>query len=242
MMIKIKRKLVMGLAVVSLCAMSVTSHADQLNDVLDKGTIKIGVPENFPPFGSLGADFTHVGYDVDVAGLVAKDLGVELVLVPITSKQRIPYLTSGKVDLVISSMGANPTRAKSIWFSSAYAPFFSAVFANKNMDISSPKDLVGKTIGVTGGTIEDLELSKVLPEGAKMIRFGDNAATISAFLAKQVDVLVTGNTVAAKVTIDNPELVKDLGQKLYDTVYPKYALKTVTNTRVEFYRELIKKA
>jgi polar amino acid transport system substrate-binding protein len=207
MMIKIKRKLVMGLAVVSLCAMSVTSHADQLNDVLDKGTIKIGVPENFPPFGSLGADFTHVGYDVDVAGLVAKDLGVELVLVPITSKQRIPYLTSGKVDLVISSMGANPTRAKSIWFSSAYAPFFSAVFANKNMDISSPKDLVGKTIGVTGGTIEDLELSKVLPEGAKMIRFGDNAATISAFLAKQVDVLVTGNTVAAKVTIDNPELM-----------------------------------
>jgi polar amino acid transport system substrate-binding protein len=130
MMIKIKRKLVMGLAVVSLCAMSVTSHADQLNDVLDKGTIKIGVPENFPPFGSLGADFTHVGYDVDVAGLVAKDLGVELVLVPITSKQRIPYLTSGKVDLVISSMGANPTRAKSIWFSSAYAPFFSAVFAH----------------------------------------------------------------------------------------------------------------
>jgi polar amino acid transport system substrate-binding protein len=40
-----------------------------------------------------------------------------------------------------------------------------------------------------------------------MIRFGDNAATISAFLAKQVDVLVTGNTVAAKVTIDNPELM-----------------------------------
>jgi arabinogalactan endo-1,4-beta-galactosidase len=45
-----------------------------------------------------------------------------------------------------------------------------------------------------------------------------------------------------KRLIDNPELVKDLGQKLYDTVYPKYALKTVTNTRVEFYRELIKKA
>jgi len=42
--------------------------------------------------------------------------------------------------------------------------------------------------------------------------------------------------------IDNPELVKDLGQKLYETVYPKYALKTVTETRVEFYRELIKKS
>ena len=180
--------------------------ADQLTDILSKGTIKIGVPENFPPFGSVGKDFKHEGYDVDVAELVAKDLEVKLELVPITSKQRIPYLSSGKVDLVISSMGANPSRAKSIWFSHAYAPFFSAAFASKDLDISSPADLVGKKIGVTGGTIEDLELSKSLPEGADMKRFGDNAATISAFVSKQVDVLVTGNTVAAKVGMDKPDL------------------------------------
>lgn len=184
------------------------SHAmaDQLNDILAEGTIKIGVPENFPPFGSVGKDFKHEGYDVDVAEMVAKDLEVKLELVPITSKQRIPYLSSGKVDLVISSMGANPSRAKSIWFSHAYAPFFSAVFASKDLDISSPADLVGKKIAVTGGTIEDLELSKSLPEGADMKRFGDNAATIAAFVSKQVDVLVTGNTVAAKVGKDKPEL------------------------------------
>ncbi len=197
----------MGLALVSMSMVSGAGLADQLNDILNKGKVKIGVPENFPPFGSVGENFTHVGYDVDVAELVAKDLGVELELIPITSKQRIPYLTSGKVDLVISSMGANPKRAKSIWFSSAYAPFFSAAFASKKIDIASPKDLAGKKIGVTGGTIEDLELSKVLPEGAKMTRFGDNAATISAFVAKQVDVLVTGNTVAAKVAKENPNLM-----------------------------------
>jgi len=195
-----------ALVIASLIAVPGLSYADQLKDILDKGTIKIGVPENFPPFGSVGKDFKHVGYDVDVAELVAKDLGVKLELIPITSKQRIPYLTSGKVDLVISSMGANPTRAKSIWFSSAYAPFFSGAFASKDIKISSPADLAGKKIGVTGGTIEDLELSKVLPKDADLIRFGDNAATISAFIAKQVEVLVTGNTVAAKVAKNNPDL------------------------------------
>lgn len=203
---KFKSKILAAITFVSLTLFSFVSTADQLQDILDKGTIKIGVPENFPPFGSIGKDFKHEGYDVDVAELVAKDLGVELKLVPITSKQRIPYLSSGKVDLVISSMGANPSRAKSIWFSSAYAPFFSGAFASKDLDISSPSDLAGKTIGVTGGTIEDLELSKSLPPGAKMKRFGDNAATISAFVAKQVQVLVTGNTVAAKVGKDNPDL------------------------------------
>lgn len=194
----------LSIAVVALPVNNVM--ADQLNTILDKGTIKIGVPENFPPFGSVGKDFKHVGYDVDVANLVAKDLEVKLELVPITSKQRIPYLTSGKVDLVISSMGANPARAKSIWFSHAYAPFFSGAFASEDLSISSPADLVGKKVGVTGGTLEDLALSKELPEGVEMKRFGDNAATISAFVSKQIDVIVTGNTVAAKVGKDKPEL------------------------------------
>lgn len=207
MLSSIKKTLVVAtVSLSSLCLPFVQATADQLNDVLKAGTIKIGVPENFPPFGSVGKDFKHVGYDVDVASLVAEDLGVKLELVPITSKQRIPYLTSGKVDLVISSMGANPSRAKSIWFSSAYAPFFSGAFASKGIEISSPKDLAGKKIGVTGGTIEDLELSKNLPEGADLKRFGDNAATISAYVSKQVDVIVTGNTVAAKIGKDNPKM------------------------------------
>ncbi|WP_282091929.1 transporter substrate-binding domain-containing protein [Epibacterium ulvae] len=105
---------------------SVASMADQLTEILDKGTIVIGVPENSPPFGLVGTSFTYEGYDVDIAKLIAEDLGVTLELKPITSKQRIPFLTSGTVDLVVSSMGANPERAKSVWFSFAYGRSFPA--------------------------------------------------------------------------------------------------------------------
>lgn len=193
-------------AAATLLFASMSVQADQLADILDAGVIKIAVPESFPPFGSVGSSLEHEGYDVDVAKLIAEDLGVKIEIVPVSSKQRIPFLSSGKVDLVISSMGANPERAKSIWFSSAYAPFFSGVFAAESMDISSAADLAGKKVGVTGGTLEDLELSKNLPEDAEMVRFGDNAATITAYVSGQVDVLVTGNTVAAKVAADNPKL------------------------------------
>jgi len=191
---------------VTMLAASTATFADQLADILDAGVIKIAVPESFPPFGSVGSSLEHEGYDVDVANLIAEDLGVDVEIVPVSSKQRIPFLSSGKVDLVISSMGANPERAKSIWFSSAYAPFFSGVFASESMEISTAADLAGKKVGVTGGTLEDLELTKSLPEDAEMVRFGDNAATITAYVAGQVDVLVTGNTVAAKVAADNPDL------------------------------------
>ena len=51
----------------------------------------ITVPEAFPPFGSVGKKGKHEGYDVDVAKLIAKDLGVKLKLVPVVSKQRILF-------------------------------------------------------------------------------------------------------------------------------------------------------
>lgn len=126
-----------------------TANAADLSAILSAGVVKIAVPESFPPFGSVGASGEHEGYDVDVAKLIAKDLGVELELVPVVSKQRIPFLETDRVDLVISTMGANPTRAKSINFSSAYAPFYSGVFAASTLNIMSPADLSGKTVGVT---------------------------------------------------------------------------------------------
>ena len=185
-------------AVLALPIMVTQATAD-LADILAAGTVKIAVPESFAPFGSLGASGEYEGYDVDVAKLIAADLGVELELVPVTSNQRIPFLETDRVDLVIATMGANPERAKSIWFSSAYAPFFSGAFASSDKVIESVADLAGMSVGLTGGTLEDLELTKIAPETTEIIRFGDNATTRAAFESGQVDVLVSGNTVAAAI-------------------------------------------
>ncbi|MEM0990254.1 MAG: transporter substrate-binding domain-containing protein [Pseudomonadota bacterium] len=189
----------------ALIALPLPALAD-LADILEAGTVKIAVPENFPPFGSLGPEGEHVGYDVDVAKLIAEDLGVELELVPVVSKQRIPFLETGRVDLVVSTMGANPERAKSVWFSAAYAPFYSGAFASEDKDIKTVDDLVGSKVGLTGGTLEDLELTKIAPDGVEIIRFGDNAATLAAFVSGQVDVLVSGNMVALQAASSNPDM------------------------------------
>lgn len=184
----------------------VTQAAADLSDILEAGVVKIAVPESFAPFGALGASGEYEGYDVDVAKLIAADLGVELELVPVTSNQRIPFLETDRVDLVIATMGANPERAKSIWFSSAYAPFFSGAFAASDKSIGAVADLAGMTVGLTSGTLEDLELTKIAPETTQIVRFGDNAATRAAFESGQVDVLVSGNTVAAAISAADPDI------------------------------------
>lgn len=180
------------------------ARADALKDIQARGTIRIAVPQDFPPFGSVGADMAPKGYDIDVANLIGQNLGVKVELVPVTSANRIPYLQTGKVDLVISSLGRNPEREKVIAFSNAYAPFFNGVFGPADLAVKGAEDLKGKTVGVTRGSIEDLELSKIVGEDTTVKRYEDNNGTISAFLSGQVELVATGNVVAAAILARNP--------------------------------------
>ena len=66
-----------SLVAACLMALPVPALAD-LADILDSGTVKLAIPESFPPFGALGATGEYEGYDVDVAKLIAEDLGVDL--------------------------------------------------------------------------------------------------------------------------------------------------------------------
>ena len=176
-----------------------------LDQILSTGVVKIAVPQDSPPFGSMGADGQPQGYDIEVAKLIAEALEVNLELVPVTSTNRIPYLQTNRADLVISSLGATPERAKSIYFSSIpYAPFFSGVYGPSSADISDYSDLSGYSVGVTQGSLEDLEVTDKAPEGLEIKRFEDNSITVSALLAGQVDLIATGNTIAGKVIQDNP--------------------------------------
>ena len=102
-------------------------------------------------------------------------------------------------------------------FTAAYSPFFQALFAAKGVAIKAPADLAGKTVGVTRGAIEDLELTKLAPPTTDLKRFEDNNATVSAFVSGQVQVLATGASVAAIMMTRNPQLGAELKFVLKDS-------------------------
>jgi polar amino acid transport system substrate-binding protein len=124
---------------------------------------------------------------------------VKTEIIAVTSANRIPYLQTKKAHIVISSLGKNPEREKVIDFSDAYAPFFSGVYGTKDVAVAKVDDLAGKTIGATRGSIEEQEISKTAPSSTTVKRYEDNNATISAFISGQVDLIATGNTVAAAI-------------------------------------------
>ena len=141
------RKALIGIAsAFELALAAPTSAQDALTNIMMNKVIRIAIPTDFPPYGSVDTDMKPQGLDIDMADYIGAKLAVKVELVPVTSVNRIQYLQKNKVDLVISTLGKNPDREKVIDFTAAYAPFYLAVFGPSALSVKEPAALAGKTI------------------------------------------------------------------------------------------------
>jgi polar amino acid transport system substrate-binding protein len=191
-----------GIAVVS-AVVAPAAHADALDTIAKSGVVRIGVFEDYPPFGSIGPDMKPEGYDIDVANLIGKALNAKVELVQVTGDNRMAYLADHKADMLLS-VGETPEREKVIEFSQPYAPYYLAVFGPKNLPVKNAGDLAGKTISVARGTLEDLSVTRIAPPTATIKRFDDPNGAISAILSGQVQLMVVGNDVGATILARHP--------------------------------------
>ena len=201
-----KRTFILGLAATLLLTGAAAHAQNALDDIMKSKEIKIAIPTDFPPYGFVGADLKPQGLDIDMANYIAGKLGAKVELLPVTTANRIPYLQTKKAHLVISTLGKNPEREQVIDFTSAYSPFFIAVFAPKPVAVKAPGDLTGKSIGVTRGSVDDTELTKVAPASTEIRRFEDNNSTVSAYIAGQTQLIATSAQVAGTMMAKNPQL------------------------------------
>jgi polar amino acid transport system substrate-binding protein len=202
-----KRILITAALAAACLPFAAPSHAQSALDNIQKAKlIKIAIPTDFPPYGFVGTDLQPQGLDIDMANYIGAKMGVKVELVVVISANRIPYLQTKKADLVISTLGKNAEREKVIDFTSAYSPFFQAIYGPKSLSLKSFDDLKGKTVAVTRGAMEDQEVGKVAPAGTEIKRFEDNNATVSAFVSGQTQLLATGASVASTVIQKNPQI------------------------------------
>src|SRR5690606_16840724 len=130
--------------------------AETIDQVKEKGELTIGMLVDFPPYGILNTENKPDGYDADVARLLAKDLGVKLNIVPVTGPNRIPFLLTNKVDMLVASLAITPERAKQVQFSHPYSAAQIVVFGAKGDKIAKPEDLSGLRIGVARASTQDI--------------------------------------------------------------------------------------
>lgn len=191
-------------AAVALPALSSTARADALTSALSAGKLRVGVLMDAAPWGFKDAKGEAAGLDIDLAKLMAADMGVNLELVPVTGANRIPSLLANKVDLLIAAAGATPERAQQVTFSQPYAAVNLGVYGAKAMPAATdPAELKGRSVGVAKGSTLDIWLTDNAP-GVKLVRFEDTPGAIAAYLAGQVETFAENSAIALKVAQDNP--------------------------------------
>ena len=198
-------------------ALPAAAEARTLSEIKKSGVIRISVPQDFPPFGYVRSDLKLQGYDICMAEYIAKELGMKPDLIRTTSANRIPYMQSGRADIVVSTLGKNPARAKVVDFSIAYGPCVLAVYGPASAKVSKPSDLKGHTVGCTRGSNEDIILTKLNPAGARIIRYEDNSVTAQAYLSNQCELVALIDTIAMtlnKKAAPNRKLEKKFGLRL----------------------------
>lgn len=185
-----------ALLLAGLALASTLSWADRLDDIKKAGVVRVAAFDANPPFGFVDAKTRKiVGLDVDYANEFAKKLGVKLEIVPTNPANRVPLLTSNKVDLVFANFTITEERAKVVNFSSPYFASGTQFIAKKGV-LKSAEQLNGLRVGVDKGTTNEIVLREKYPQ-ATLVAYDD---TPFAFTA-----LRNGNVQA--ISQDGPKLI-----------------------------------
>lgn len=192
---------------------STTNH---LAAIQQKGTIVLGTSADYPPYEyhtTEGGQDKIVGWEIEMAEQIAKDLGVKLEIRDIPFDNLIPELQAGKVDFVVSALTITEKRAKSVDFTEPYWRGGQVILAaaEKAAAIKTAADLKGRRVAVQLGSTGEAEAQKI--EGVKLVQLDKFEAAIMEVLSGKTDAVISGYTVAKNYEANNPKL-KIVGEPL----------------------------
>jgi polar amino acid transport system substrate-binding protein len=213
--------LVIGLASLTACTsatgQTTGSGTSLLNVIKARHLVRVGVRIDDPPHSFIDSHGHLVGFDVDIAKAIAKDLGVRIQLVHVDELSRITFLQNGKIDLAITSISKTRQRAAEVDFSQTY--FWSdQTFLVRKGKITSLKGLVGKTVGADRGSNAADQwrawlTSHGYPGNPAVELFGDKQAAVSAVQSGAIAGYAEDYEILASFARQNPGLtvLRDVG-------------------------------
>jgi polar amino acid transport system substrate-binding protein len=184
-----RRRVLLGAAALlaTPAVMTRAAFAITPDEIKKRGKIVIGIQGDNPPWGFVNSSGKQEGLDADIGELYGKYLGVPVEFVPLEVANRIPALTSGRVDVLFATMAMFPDRAKAVQFSKPYVANIILLIAPKSMEIKTNADMAKLSgIGVARAAAQDTQVTKNAPAGTNILRFDGDAASIQALVSGQV--------------------------------------------------------
>ena len=182
------------------------AETPNVDAIKEAGKLVMLTNAGFAPYEFLGPDNNIVGVDVEIAGAIAAELGVELEVVDMDFDAIIFALQSGKGDLGVAGMTNTPERAQTVDFSINYVDTNQMIIVPEGSDITGPEGLAGKTIGVQMGTTGDLFVTDNI-EGANVQRYKTGPDAGAELAAGKLDAVVIDAGPAAQIAGANAGLM-----------------------------------
>lgn len=136
-----------------------------LDEIKEEGTINIGVFSDKNPFGYVDENGEYQGYDIYFAKRIGEDLGVEVNFVSTEAANRIEYLQTGKVDVILANFTVTEERAEEVDFALPYMNVALGVVSPEDNEITSLEDWNSDDqIIVISGTTAETYLTEKYPE------------------------------------------------------------------------------
>lgn len=202
------KRILTALAALALVAGTVApATAGMLDDIRSRGTVRIGVSLGGEPIGFRDAQNNPVGYDVDVATLLAEKLGVPVEFTDVSGDARVSMLVAGQLDIVVANTSATLERAKSVNFSIPYNRAGLRIIVQKDAGITTLEGLDGKKVVVGRGTTGEAFLKKAVP-GAELV-YTDNFSPDGVLLLQQkrADAAIEDSSLLDYLATTNDNLV-----------------------------------
>lgn len=201
--------LVLGAAVPSRAA-----DDNSVDAIKKRGTIKIGVKYDAPPFGSLNPQTNQVtGFDVDIARAIAKKiLGSpdKVELVQVKSDNRIPLVQNGDIDAFVATATITPARMKTIDFSNVYYRAGQSLLVKKGSSVRSYKDLDGKNVCSVQGSTPEQTIRRLVPK-ANVVTFETYPECLTALRGGRIDAVTTDNVILGGYEAQDPANLELVG-------------------------------
>lgn len=186
-----------------------SSDKSMIDKVADRGVMRVGV-SSFVPWVMQDKNGEYIGFEIDVAKRLAKDLGVDLELVPTRFSGLIPALLADKFDIIIGSMSVTPERNLKINFSEPYDFAAIEVMANKEKtkDMKFPEDYNKPevVIAVRSGSTPAAVAKKMFPN-ATIRPFDDEAPAVQDVISGRSHLMLSSAPLPAQSVIKNPDIL-----------------------------------
>lgn len=202
-----------------------------VQQIKKRGTIRIAVFGDLPPYGWVNKQGQRVGYDLTLARQIAKDLKVKPKFVQVNANNRVDALNSNKVDLVLANFTVTPERKQVVDFASPYMKVSVGVVSPKSQPITKASQLQGKNLIVTKGTTAENYFTSKQPN-VKLLKFDSKTQQFNALKNNRGVALADDNSYLYAWVKDQPKYtvgIKSIGPKQYIAPAVKKGNKSLLN-------------